>query len=419
MSNRVSESFESMMSQMEEPPTWDEVSAQTLTVTRSVSLTGPWIAVVAGLATILVVGAVAFLFPGGDPIGSGSIPYVRLAWSQDVELRCVGMETIDSGGYDSAVIEIWGPNQEDLYRIDVTAPDGSVERVIVDWTDFPQGRESWSTQDESGSFGRRFRTTECSISEERNSTSYSVSQTPVEETGFAFPLEFTELLAPAYAVNPSEIESRLSEIFDRIREDKWNDTPVVVYAFTNTWTDELGSGRHTQELWVDLVEGRAERSVTDSDTELIGRVVVVIEVVERAEVAANSVSFSTEGLVPGPNFDIPSTEDESNAITTTSIGATAHPIMANAVELGVEDIPTEALVEVIDPGPADSFFAIPVSEFQVLVRLRPGTPAHLYATSCDVLIQVGLPEGWEGTCLERTVNGERVLGVFPYGTVSE
>jgi hypothetical protein len=98
---------------------------------------------------------------------------------------------------------------------------------------------------------------------------------------------------------------------------------------------------------------------------------------------------------------------------------TAHPIMANAVQIGVEDIFTEALVEVVEPGPADSFFAVPVSEFQLLVRLRPGASAHLYATSCDVLIQVGLPEGWEGTCLERTVNGELKLGVFPYGTVSE
>jgi hypothetical protein len=45
--------------------------------------------------------------------------------------------------------------------------------------------------------------------------------------------------------------------------------------------------------------------------------------------------------------------------------------------------------------------------------------AHLYATSCDVLIQVELPDGWEGTCLERMVNGELELGVFPYSAVSD
>jgi hypothetical protein len=93
--------------------------------------------------------------------------------------------------------------------------------------------------------------------------------------------------------------------------------------------------------------------------------------------------------------------------------------MADAVPVGVENIPTEALLEAIDPGAADSFFAIPVSEFQLLVRLRPGVPAHLYATSCDVLIQVELPDGWEGTCLERMVNGELEVGVFPYSAVSD
>jgi hypothetical protein len=416
MNDRVSESFESMMSQMEEPPTWDEVSAQTLRVTRSVLLTGPWIAVVAGLATVLVVGAVAFLLQGGDPIGSSSIPYVRLAWSQEVEMRCIGMDTVDNGGFDSAVIEIWGPNQEEFYRIDVTAPDGTVERLLVDATDFPEDSRWWSTP-EHWDFGNGFRNSECSTSVGNQSSSYSVSQPPVIHG--LFPVEFTELFAEWYDAEQGEIEARLNDRFDRIRDDTWRGSTVVVYAEPHTYTDEFGLTRSSEERWVDLAAERVERLVTEFDTELIARSAVTIEVVERAEVAADTVSFSTEGMFPGPGNDIPPTDDESDGVTTTSISPTAHPIMANAVELDVEDIPTEALVKVIDPGPADSFFAIPVSEFQLLVRLRPGVPAHLYATSCDVLIQVGLPEGWEGTCLERTVNGELKLGVFQYGAVSE
>ena len=413
MSNRVSESFESLMSQMEEPPTWSEVSAQQLTAARPVSLTGPWVALVAGLATVLVVGAVAFLFPGADPIGGGSIPYVRLAWTNEVEMRCVDMEIVDNGGFDSAVVEIWGPSQEEMYRIDVTAPDGTVERRVVDTSEYPETRE-WSNPARQD-FGSGFRSTECLVSA---GNSISVSQPPVRQS--LFPAEFTGLFAVWYGEDElSELEMQLDGLYDRIRDDRWSGSPVVVYSRTNTWTDEYGSGENIEEIWVDVVEGRMERLVTQFDMELVAQGAHTIEVVERADVRADSVSFSTEGLFPSPFNDIPDTGDESNDITTTSISPTAHPIMADAVPVGAEDIPTEALVEVSDPGAADSFFTIPVSEFQLLVRLRPGAPAHLYATSCDVLIQVELPDGWEGTCLERTVNGELELGVFPYGVVSD
>jgi hypothetical protein len=412
MSDRVSEAFESLMSQMEEPPTWSEVSAQQLTAARPVSLTGPWVALLAGLATVLVVGAVAFLFPGTDPTGGGSIPYVRLAWTNEVEMRCVGMETVDNGGFDSAVIEIWGPNEEAFYRVDVTAPDGTVERKVVDTSEYPDTRQ-WSNPD-LFDFGSGFRSTDCLVSA---GNSMSVSQPPVFVD--LFPAEFTELFSAFYGEDLSEIERRLNDFYDRIRDDTWRGSTVVVYSRTNTWTDEFGLGETIEEISVDIVNGRVERSVTQFDLELIAQGIITIEVVERAEIAPDSVSFSTEGLIPSPFNDIPPTDGESNEVTTTSISPTAHPIMADAVPVGAEDIPTEALVEVIDPGAADSFFTIQVSEFQVLVRLRPGVPAHLYATSCDVLIQVELPDGWEGTCLERVVNGELELGVFPYSAVSD
>jgi hypothetical protein len=399
---------------MEEPPTWSEVSAQHLTAARPVSLTGPWVALVAGLATVLVVGAVAFLFPGADPIGGGSIPYVRLAWTNEVEMRCVDMEIVDNGGFDSAVIEIWGPNQDELYRIDVTAPDGTVERQVVDTSEYPDIRR-WSDPGQQD-FGNGFRTTECLITTGNHSSSYSVSQSPVF-VGL-YPEEFTGLFAEWYGSEQGEMEARLNEIYDRVRDDMWRGVPVVVYSRTNTGTDEFGFLETSEEIWVDLDDARAERLIRKFDAELVAQNATTLEVVERSDVAADSVSFSTEGLIPSPFNDIPPTDGESNEVTTTSISPTAHPIMADAVPVGAEDIPTEALVEVIDPGAADSFFTIQVSEFQVLVRLRPGVPAHLYATSCDVLIQVELPDGWEGTCLERVVNGELELGVFPYSAVS-
>ena len=106
-------------------------------------------------------------------------------------------------------------------------------------------------------------------------------------------------------------------------------------------------------------------------------------------------------------------------VTTTSITPMGHPLMGNAVEIRSTDIPTSDLREAMSPEEGDQLFRVPVDDFEVLVRLRAGNRPHMYATSCDVLAEVDLPDGWEGTCLERTVNGERETGKFPYGTTSE
>lgn len=85
----------------------------------------------------------------------------------------------------------------------------------------------------------------------------------------------------------------------------------------------------------------------------------------------------------------------------------------NGVEIQPEDIPTEALRDVIDLDQADRLFAVPTGEFLVYVVVpETGTP-HVYGTSCDVLESADL-HGWNGTCLERTVNGKRETGVYDY-----
>lgn len=82
------------------------------------------------------------------------------------------------------------------------------------------------------------------------------------------------------------------------------------------------------------------------------------------------------------------------------------------VEIRPEDIPNEALVDVIDINQEDSIFAVPADEFQVYLVLPETGEPHVYATSCDVLETADPPAN--GTCLERTVNGQRVTGVFNY-----
>lgn len=95
-----------------------------------------------------------------------------------------------------------------------------------------------------------------------------------------------------------------------------------------------------------------------------------------------------------------------------------HPIMATATGIDAAEIPTEQLKEVMSVEPGDEIFTIPVGDFEVLARMRQGTASHLYATSCNVLIMIELPDGWDGTCLERTVDGQRVAGVFQYDDLS-
>ena len=107
------------------------------------------------------------------------------------------------------------------------------------------------------------------------------------------------------------------------------------------------------------------------------------------------------------------------ATTATSVTPTQVPIMTNATEIGPDGIPTKDLRQAINPQSGDRLYTVPVGRFQILVRLRSGTQPHIYATSCDVLAEAELPEGWAGTCLERTLNGKRERGVFPYGTTSE
>ncbi|MGH8926169.1 MAG: hypothetical protein ACREA0_32380 [bacterium] len=106
----------------------------------------------------------------------------------------------------------------------------------------------------------------------------------------------------------------------------------------------------------------------------------------------------------------------SNQDTTTPL---EQPLLADARAITPGGIYTEALREVMSIERGDVIYTVPVNDYQILARLRPDASPHLYATSCDALALVELPEGWEGSCLERSVDGQRLTGVFTYGEVSE
>ncbi|HLF42546.1 MAG TPA: hypothetical protein VJA46_03340 [Acidimicrobiia bacterium] len=93
------------------------------------------------------------------------------------------------------------------------------------------------------------------------------------------------------------------------------------------------------------------------------------------------------------------------------------PLDSGGIEISPADIPTAELREVIAPQAGDRIFAVTTNGQEILVVIRSTEP-HAYATSCAVLAAVDLPPGWEGTCLERTVNGQRESGVFEYQEVT-
>ena len=97
----------------------------------------------------------------------------------------------------------------------------------------------------------------------------------------------------------------------------------------------------------------------------------------------------------------------------------ADSLMSDAVVIRADEIFTEDLRDVMALDDSDTVFSVPIGGYQLIIRIRPGTSPNLYATSCEVLTTVDLPDGWEGSCLERTVNQQRVRGVFEYGEVAE
>lgn len=91
----------------------------------------------------------------------------------------------------------------------------------------------------------------------------------------------------------------------------------------------------------------------------------------------------------------------------------------NAVAVGPEVLVTDELVDAADLHEGDELYRLAAADdHSVLVRLRTGQPPLLLGTSCDVVNSVLLSEGWEGVCLEYTLNGRRVHGSFPHGTSS-
>jgi hypothetical protein len=407
--------FDRMLADMPEPPTWEHVSAQRLAPTVKAGRTrGPLVAVAAFVLTVVALSAGLLMVRGGsEPVGSGTVDYVKLSWSQDVEMRCLGLETVDNGGFDSATIEIWGPNGEGLVRVDATAPDGTVERLIVEpgpFGGFPI--RAWSSYESALGDDTVFRVSECFEKTPGGSSSFSMANPPIRVD-----MHFFGVFVALSTERPDGTSRNVAEDLARnstTRDDEWRGVPVTVFESSGSWVDELGSYEHDREIWFDAVAQRYERTMFFGDSEVLGRVRTTVEVVERDTVAVDTVSFSVVDLTLRMDRSLSTAPDEP-VVVTTSIVPTAHPLMADATEINPTDIPTTELYEAIDPQEGDQLFTTPIpTGYSLIVRLRATERPHMFATACSVLVSVELPAGWDGTCLERTIDGTRMLGTVSY-----
>lgn len=293
MSDRVREAFVALLEEMQEPPAWQDIrvhEARPQPVPRRYRPI--WVAAAAFVA-VLAFGVVGILLSNTEP-ASVTVPYVQLDWSNQVEMRCDGMDIVDNGGFETATIEIWGPNADNVFRVDATAPDGTVETLVARMNETGRPVQAWASIEESSE--SIFRVTECTTSTGTSSESFSMADPPIYPRPGLFPQEFVGFPFRLADGTPVDLDDFLSASFDSQREDAWRGIPVTVFASSRQFEDEFGENDRTEEIWVDLDNRRYERHLIDYDIEALGHFVLTIETVDRSDASVHPDLFSSDGL---------------------------------------------------------------------------------------------------------------------------
>jgi hypothetical protein len=134
--SRFREGFERLLADMPDPPTLDAPTVRPVErqlSARSWMPNGLWVGATAALAVLALFVPVFFWFGSDDAgtLGESATPsHIRLDFSQELTLTCQGLETVDSGGFDSFTMDIWINTREGFTRVDITYPDGSEHDLI-------------------------------------------------------------------------------------------------------------------------------------------------------------------------------------------------------------------------------------------------------------------------------------------------
>jgi len=242
---------------------------------------------------------------------------VRLEWVQELDVACTDMEIVDSGGFDTATVEMWGPTPEGLVRIDMTAPDGAVERLIVEQEGvLGQPIRWWSSP---GRFGDAsvFRQVDC----QEGSSTYAISGPPMAPNAHG-----------QYIAAPKMLDGREVRMIEAIGDIGGAGTvsqathlgrPVTVVVSTTSGTDELGAVSARVETWLEVELNTAERTIYENRSDLLGVIASSLTVVECSTVPGDAVSFSTDDLYLGferdPNAEVVEPSKETTVTTASQI----------------------------------------------------------------------------------------------------
>jgi hypothetical protein len=112
----------------------------------------------------------------------------------------------------------------------------------------------------------------------------------------------------------------------------------------------------------------------------------------------------------------------ATGVAAAGVAATPQAVFGDRAERQGLQAFTAEQQQLLDLRAGDELFWLPIGETDrsVGIRTREGSAALLFATACDLLDQVELPEGWIGLCLEYTdPQHGRLRGLFPHGTASD
>lgn len=319
MSDRVKEAFEALIEEMEEPPTWQEVRVpEAQPRPRRQRPRSAWVAAGAFVAVLLFGAAGIFLTNISEPAAI-TVPYVQLDWSQQVEMRCEGMEIVDNGGFDNATVEIWGPTADNTFRVDATAPNGAVETLIATTNESGRTTQAWASyENEAESV---FRVSDCSNS--TGTGTVAMSQPPFQPRGGSFPQQFVGFPEQLNDGTSFDLAEAFSSSADSHREDTWRGVPVTVYVSSSESTDEYGAIDRVEERWVDLENRRSERWILESDIELLGHFILTIETISRSDETVAQDFFSTDDLTQ--TRDLTGLEDNDSSTVNTTLSERPTP----------------------------------------------------------------------------------------------
>jgi hypothetical protein len=99
--------------------------------------------------------------------------------------------------------------------------------------------------------------------------------------------------------------------------------------------------------------------------------------------------------------DVPGSSMEGGSESTSTLpGSDWAPLTNDGAEIVPDEIPSDELRALIGPQPGDRLFLVPVEGDEIVVLVRGVDVPHTYATSCELLAAIDLPEGWSETCLD-------------------